>query len=730
MEIIKKEDPVLVVTKEEPLTPLVLTNVDKYLRKQYNGRWFYNKDEILVDSTATPTLAVGVNTYNLVPTYAQIELLGFGSFYTATDIKAEIDLMAENNIHYIRSMVLPYSPGDYRRFFGDYDDPAHAAKRQLYLDKVEELLDYCASKNISICADLNFEYRTIPDYVGGHLSEYGDPNSLVWQTLQLYVSEFVSRFATHPGISMWIAANEMDARVLQRTTFYPINDPYHQWGLGPYFRGLDSLSFQQYLTYLRTMRTVIKENDTAGRLIGAGNNGRIPSSVSGNKINWLHQLYLASKEVDVVSIHNYQNFSGNRELDYSFTEYLTALRKIAKAQNKPFIVEEFGTSDVPPASSVISSDWEQFSGLAREQTEFDAYVAAGVQYVQRWQWAPVGASNILGLHPTYQSGIQLKYDLWNQLYTNILNFDTLYYKDPDSIPVETFTSKANAPCIKFDENGITRLETSVAGLFPNPNYWSMSFWIRVDGTNQEIPQIIPLSNLPANAVEYVGNKGFHMRLSRLFDFSDVSGNLQMVYYWEAGSPTDYRVAPVGTAMKPNTWYHFVVTCGVDKTPTDTYNTGLLCNHEDGEFGVSANFRDFGAFGAGPEDPIGWLPDTTSPLCLGSPLNPAFVSQGLQFSNKTNISIGDLIIFNRPLLDSEVRDLYRKDIVPNATVVARWQFNGDLLDDVTGREFTLTQGTYSFENTLTVPTNIYAEPSETITSALEERSTFNPLIYNT
>lgn len=723
MKINRPDTTVYKVTQAKPVFGLKVSRLNKEARESAYKNWLYSKDGVIVDGTGEPVFDVGMNTLTLLTMYTSNEILGFGTYYTTTDIKAEIDLMEEYGVRRIRGHVMPYSPGDYRRYFGEPTDSLAPTKRQLFFDKLEEILDYCVLKGVSVVADLNPWYRTIPDYVGGHMSDWGNPDSFTWRVYKTYMLEFLDRFSTHPAICMWSHTNEMDNPVLQRTTPIVYNDPY--LGTGQYYeKPIDQLSYSGFLVYLQTFYDILKSNDKTKRLIGSGVNGRISSPLSGNLWNWMHHFYTASQYVDVLSIHNYQNFSGTREMDYTYKEFIAALRKMAKAQNKPFLVEEFGTSDVAPESSVISTDWPQFSGTAREAKEIQIYKDTGVQFIKRWQWAPVGASNILGLHPTYESGIQEKVDLWNQLVAlrddYRLNTSII---DPDTIPVESFTSKENAPCIKLSSTGRTRFETSIADLFPNPNYWAISFWIRLDSESTNIAQLIPFSNMEVGQTEYAGNKGFHTRLSRTGRY------FQMVYRWEEGSPTEYRAAPIGSGQKAGVWYHYVINCGIDQAPTDTYITGMLSNAENGEYANFSNFRDFGQFGAGPVAPLGWAPNFNAPLCLGSPLDPAFSSEGIQNSSNTNFSIGDFIIYNRPLMDSEVRDLYRKDQIPYELIVARWRFDNTLQDDVNGKEFVLTSGTFEYENTLTVPTNIYAELSDSIVSKILERSTFNPETYS-
>ncbi len=110
--------------------------------------------------------------------------------------------LGDNKIPFIRFSVNGFWANDLK-LYRDY--------KTLYFTLLDEFVKSAENNNVGLIPSLFWFYASVPDLVGEHINQWGNPNSKTIAFMRTYTADLVSRYKNSPAIWGWEFGNEVNA---------------------------------------------------------------------------------------------------------------------------------------------------------------------------------------------------------------------------------------------------------------------------------------------------------------------------------------------------------------------------------------------------------------------------------------------------------------------------------------------------------------------------------------
>lgn len=603
------------------------------------NRWLFNRNGILVDIAGNPIREIGFNVMEDLASYA-------GKASGGDKIFESLRVMARHGVRYIRAQAYNnFYAGDFRRYYKENPD---------YIKRFRAVLDACANNGIGVLLNFFWAIQAIPDYLNGHISEWGDPESAVFLEGKRIVTEFITEFQDHPAIAGWELTNEWTFYAEFGNTPTPV---LQADGVTPavwnetkasYSKPIDQLSVSGFQSFLDNMSAHIASLDPHGRIITDGHGGRSPG-VS-KRLDTLSErsAQYTDNAIDTYNIHQY-HWQGSSDL-CELRDFLIWYRQQGAAQGKPMILGEFGVV----ADGVSAS---QFSFQQQMEKTCAAIYNSGTQLSFQWIWrdrVTEGLTMGAGLDET-RTELLREYRFWQR------KMRLGGYIDPDTLELGRFTDYPR-PTGTATSDGTGSIQIDMSSLARTDGY-CFAFWYKPGETILGKTLLSWTDNQTNNGVE-------------IYFPNWAAQNMLNYVYWADGSTSTPSI--IAGPWDTNEWMHIVIQLDTNNTPT-TMQQGF-------DAWVTQGLRVFfnGRMTYSTRTGKAWNP-ATSPLTL--------------FDSGCTGSIADFKILNRSLTSEEVRSMYLHNREPahveqkyviDTIVGAKWDFTS-LTDVKSGIAATSTGG---------------------------------------
>ena len=577
-----------------------------------------------------PVRDIGVCAYQLLTDY----LSG-----TNQNFLTEFPLLARHGFKFVRVMGGPLWPSEWTA--------TYTADKTGYYDKVKTFLDCAAEYGLGIVLSVFWRHATQCDLAGETVSVgIGTAGSATRTRVATIISEYASRFASHPAFAAWEIGNEYSLFAANGSL------PTVNVGKGTpaaYNNPADVTTLAAMRDFYTFVGTQIKAADTTGRVILTGNGG--PGGVIEKGIETYRGLVPLDNPdpIDTLSIHKYsRNEFGNRAYA-DLTDTLAEMLALSRFYKKPFVLGEFGMER--------NETYGGYGGDSVFRTACEAIFRSGIQLAFAWNWAQdtgTGANNF-NFHPlNTANGTNTKAEILKEFQTKMRR-DANFW--PCVPPVSAKRRTGQNIYVPAGGNAVLLSAADAAVLKPTGAF-AVSFWVkqtRGDLTNRRI------------ARKYGGNAGWYIGL----DASNPDRTVFMQLQYSDG--TTQNLGGQCQQIQAGAWRHYVFQ--------------FDSNSGNGTYGVSCFENGRWVKTLTPTAGKTWNPSTDLLYIFGD-AGP---------SNVSYVGLKDFRLHNRALTDEEVRNLYLYDTAPLGTIVGEWKFDGTLTDSSgNANNLSIASGTPAYE----------------------------------
>lgn len=141
-----------------------------------------------------PYYGIGINYFNAF--YRTIQN-NYDKTYTYG-----LKYLGDNKIPFIRFSVNGFWPNDLLLYKNN---------KTLYFSLLDQFVASAETNNIGLIPSLFWFYAAVPDLMGEHINQWGNPNSKTIAFMRTYTTDLVSRYKNSPAIWGWEFGNEVNA---------------------------------------------------------------------------------------------------------------------------------------------------------------------------------------------------------------------------------------------------------------------------------------------------------------------------------------------------------------------------------------------------------------------------------------------------------------------------------------------------------------------------------------
>ena len=278
-----------------------------------------------------------------------------------------IDALAGAGVRVVRVFGMPNAPGTSSRTSGNWDTwgtPESVPSGNSYTDlsatfytKHREVLDYCATKGVSVIVCILSRMATLADLKGETQSVgFNTAGSATRTFARTIFANYVNALKDHTAVAAWEINNEWNNYAELQAL------PDATTGTPTYTSPGDLVSVQSWRDTMIELAGVVKENDSS-RCVLTGNAGGWNTNRFGldGYTNFLASLN--PDPFDTVSIHSYSDPSNNLYLQSGMKPLRELMRRCKDAASKirkPFIIGEIGVRE---NLSTKNADWNYLSSF-------------------------------------------------------------------------------------------------------------------------------------------------------------------------------------------------------------------------------------------------------------------------------------------------------------------------------------------------------------------------------
>lgn len=336
---------------------------------------------------------LGVNKIDLLLQYLGNASGGNGSpSYQWTDqamARKSIVDARNNGITYLRVAVTGFRPYTYNAP-GDLDlwlkDP------NSYWALCDQMMKDLNDNGVRIIPNFMWQITQFPALTGETvLQMMTNPNSLSYQLLTRYVTEFIGRYSTHPAIYFYELGNELNLKQDLNLVNRCLSDPLNT---AEYCQPISNFTTDQLIAFTSRFAAFIKGLDPQHLVTSGFSNPRRAAEhlrrkpeFSSSKGDWTPDSLAEYKKnildvhngIDIISIHFWNNKENERlgVTGHTNADLLDITKQAADEAGKPLFIGEYG--DINP------SYYEDPSGLFTQNT-LKKIVDLKIPFSTVWAW--------------------------------------------------------------------------------------------------------------------------------------------------------------------------------------------------------------------------------------------------------------------------------------------------------------------------------------------------------
>lgn len=647
-------------------------------RSANTDRYLHAQGEMLVDSSRRPIREMGV-TVSTAGDY-------ISGLQTAQAVMADIESASSCGI---KTINIDGFPGK---------TPAQAAclfvDKTAYHKRIINLLDYAYDKGVGLIINLPnspeailIAYNRSQGFVTNNaissasavfLTDLADHRTTASSVIDEAITDFMTVIGDHPAVSGFTLLNDVNKLVAEGST--PSTDTsslyltsYGSTGQWVYTRELLQILQARYAGLITSL-------DTVNRVILPGHDSPGYTGAINHLAEVKHNMAQVTTITDGLDWHCDSNDLWANRAGTNLKDMFIEGRKMAKdIINGPFVVSELSAGHLVNAGSYMGKN----SYRERIAAVFDS----GTQLACWSSWGNNNDSAGNFIHDENTNGTA---DVVNFLIETNERMRVADYLPVDAVHRTRVSNRTTASATVNTDTSVV-LSSSQATALDNPYGMAVSFWFKNDSP-------------PFTGEKYLMSKttsgGGGWYISLLPDRT-----IKFVTQWYDGA----NFTPVSTTVRPASgWNHLYFH--VDKrvlqdndytstAPRWLHDVPYISAHVNGMY-VGSNYKPTGS--------LTYSANSAADLKF-------FVSPYGASDYATNVSIKDVVFYDRPLRDGEVRDLYlfdRKMITyPNdvwnypepktnqrMSHVAAWEFkNGNFVDSIHGLTPQVTKGNVEYNS---------------------------------
>jgi hypothetical protein len=250
-----------------------------------------------------------------------------------TSYVAGFQALGQHNIPFVRFSATAFYPSELSLYLTNKDE---------YFGRMDGVVQVAEQTHVGLIPSMFWTYWAVPDLVGEHMDQWGNPNSLTRQFMTSYVTDFVNRYTNSPAIWGWEFGNEfnLNANLPNGANFLPPVIPFE--GTPTFRTSADLLTYDEIRNAFTGFSNLVRQLDPYNRIIETGDSAIRPGAwhnLNENNFNvdtQAQQLEMLQGDnpgaVDTVSVHLYGDDIPR----------LPALNALTQQMGKPMFVGEFG----------------------------------------------------------------------------------------------------------------------------------------------------------------------------------------------------------------------------------------------------------------------------------------------------------------------------------------------------------------------------------------------------
>ncbi|MBN1817583.1 MAG: cellulase family glycosylhydrolase [Sedimentisphaerales bacterium] len=348
--------------------------------------------ELVLDGRAVRM--VSVNKYDL---FQQFVLEGMVPMPPGQHDKAieALDELASHGFKIIRINCSPYWAGTWRQAWFDDDPAEQSRKREQFLQRLDDMIQACAQRDIRIIATLSWYAGNLAD-LGHHDLHEGitNPQSPARRRLEEYIRAVVLRYKDSPAIAMWEIGNEWNLEADLQFPQGVLKAVPASMAPPPVVRdGRNNFTSDELARCVGQIAALIKSLDSS-HLVTTGHSSPRPSAMhllraarAGKSKDWTQDNEAELEEylrlshpdpVDVIGIHFYGEAMSALGKTKGDVSNIAIYKRIADRIGKPLLIGEIGLHEE------IGDDYSTPEAIRLVQKQLAAVSVARVPITLYW----------------------------------------------------------------------------------------------------------------------------------------------------------------------------------------------------------------------------------------------------------------------------------------------------------------------------------------------------------
>ena len=254
--------------------------------------------------------------------------------------------LSDNKIPFIRFSANGIWPNELKLY---------QTNKTRYISLLDEFVKSAETNGIGLIPSLFWYYAAVPDLMGEHMNQWGNPNSRTIAFMRTYTTEVISRYKNSPAIWGWEFGNEWNSYVdllSQAMNYLPkVNTSAGT----PAARTSEDIFTTEILQYAMNEFTATVRKTDPDRAIFSGNG--MPGTNSYHR--YKYQTWIQDSATDFTALLDVQNPSGlgtltlhpypDQEFKYfssinaTLSQIVQEAMRSARELKRPLFVGEFGS---------------------------------------------------------------------------------------------------------------------------------------------------------------------------------------------------------------------------------------------------------------------------------------------------------------------------------------------------------------------------------------------------
>lgn len=355
----------LISCKQESITPptpkpTVVVYTDSILKVSADGVFMRNNK---------PYRGIGVNYFNAF--YRTILNQNDKSYYEG------LKYLSDNKIPFVRFTMNGFWPSELKLY---------QTNKARYYVLLDEFIKTAERYKVGLIPSLFWFYAAVPDLMGEHMNQWGNPNSKTIEFMRTYTAEVITRYKNSPAIWGWEFGNEVNSYLdMLGVVLNPAVPSISTANGTPATRTADdAMTTEIFQVALNEFAAVVKQNDP-DRAIFTGNG--VPSANSYHRYKFKSWDKDSSTEyttlldvqnpasIGTLTTHVYPQHENTYFTNFTpkatLFQFIQESMRSAKELKRPLFIGEYGSPKTLGATEAAKFQ-ELMSAIVDNQVQLSA----------------------------------------------------------------------------------------------------------------------------------------------------------------------------------------------------------------------------------------------------------------------------------------------------------------------------------------------------------------------